>query len=114
MRCKLLSRFLRDVIAGSAIRASEAPRVQPWRTCSVEDDAMAAHRRSSSALDTVLEGVESLDALQSPKVMKDLERLRKRYARRVTPFGEVRAMLDEALGDRSLTEELYRMRGCLE
>ena len=54
-----------------------------------------------------------LHALQTPEVTRSLEKMRKRYSD-APPIEEVRAMLGQALRDRSLTEELYRMRGCDE
>lgn len=55
-----------------------------------------------------------LEKLSSPKqeeaIRKEAEELRKRYDYDPTA-SEVRAMMDEALGDRTLTEELYKLRG---
>ena len=54
-----------------------------------------------------------LYALQTPEVTRSLDKMRKQYSE-APPIEEVRAMLGQALGDRSLTEELYRMRRCDE
>jgi len=53
----------------------------------------------------------TLLAMQTPEVTRFLTRMRRLYPK-ARPLEEVRAMMAEALGDRSLTDELYRMRGC--
>jgi hypothetical protein len=50
-------------------------------------------------------------ASQVPEVEVSLEKLRKRYARYAVSAEEVRTMMDKALGERTLTDELYRLRG---
>ena len=52
-----------------------------------------------------------LSALQSPEVGDSLRKLMKRYAQYATSADQVRAILDEALGDHTLTAELYELRG---
>ena len=54
--------------------------------------------------------VARLHALQSPDVQASLEKLRRKYGRHAVPVDQVRAMLDEALGERTLTQELYALR----
>ncbi len=52
-----------------------------------------------------------LKTLASPEVDESLCRLRERYGQRRGSAADVRAILDRALGSRSLTEELYKSRG---
>lgn len=61
--------------------------------------------------DTKDDAQTKLYALQSPEIKEALERLRLRYPA-APSVEEVQLSLDKALGERSLTEELYRMRGC--
>ncbi|MCY4652221.1 MAG: hypothetical protein OXC95_03545 [Dehalococcoidia bacterium] len=55
-----------------------------------------------------------LEELSSPEaeevIRKEAEEITKLYGDDPT-VAEVRAMMDEALGDRTLTEELYKLRG---
>jgi hypothetical protein len=46
-----------------------------------------------------------------PGIGASMERMRRRYAKHLVPLDELRSELDEALGERSLTAELYKMRG---
>jgi hypothetical protein len=58
-----------------------------------------------------LEILARLKELSSPEVDESLSRLRERYGRRAGAAADVRAILDKALGSRSLTKELYKSRG---
>ena len=49
-------------------------------------------------------------SMQNPSVQESLEKLRTRHAKYAVPARELRAMLDEAMGDRTLTEELHKLR----
>ncbi len=40
--------------------------------------------------------------------------MRQRYCKYLVPIEELRTLMDEALGEHSITEELFRMRGCSE
>ena len=51
-----------------------------------------------------------LYSLQSPEVQESLDKLRKRYGKYAVPAEQALAMMDKALGERSLTEELYEIR----
>ena len=55
-----------------------------------------------------------LEELSSPEaeeaIRKEAERIRN-GPEPIPTAAEVRAMMDEALGDRTLTEELYKLRG---
>lgn len=52
-----------------------------------------------------------LSALQSPDVAASVRKLSKRYAKHATSADQVRAMMDLALGDRTLSAVLYEVRG---
>lgn len=65
----------------------------------------------SKAAMTTADLASRLHALESGDVQTSLAKLRKRYGRRATSAAAVRALLDKALGDRALTEELHRSRG---
>lgn len=51
-----------------------------------------------------------LYAMQSPEVQKSLTKLLKRYGKYAIPAQNLREMMDVALGLRTLTGELYKMR----
>lgn len=57
---------------------------------------------------------ERLHKLQAPGTAEYLDKLRRRYSKHLAPIEEVRDMMDKALGEHLVTEELYRMRGCTE
>jgi hypothetical protein len=46
-----------------------------------------------------------------PAVRASIERERRTHAKFLVPIEMLRAELDNALGERSLVDELYRMRG---
>jgi len=51
-----------------------------------------------------------LYASQSSEVQRSLEALYKRYGKYAVAAKELRAVLDKALGERTLTEELYQIQ----
>jgi hypothetical protein len=71
---------------------------------------MATHKQALYEKVSQRELAARLHALQSPDVQGSLERLRRKYGRHAVPVAQVRAMLDEALGERPLTQELYALR----
>ncbi len=48
--------------------------------------------------------------MRSPVVQESLRELRSRYGGHAASVSEVRAMLDKAMGERTLKEELCRLR----
>ena len=71
---------------------------------------MATHKQAPRQEISQQELAARLHALQSPDVQASLEKLRRKYSRYAVPVEQVRAMLDEALGERTLTQELYALR----
>lgn len=51
-----------------------------------------------------------LYALQSPEIATTLAELRARYGKYTVPDAELRKSIDKAMGNKTLTEELYAMR----
>lgn len=49
-------------------------------------------------------------ATQSPEVRQSLEKLHKHYSEYAIPVQELRELMDIALGEQTLTGELYKMR----
>ena len=49
-------------------------------------------------------------SMQSPAVQESLQKLEYQYGEYAASASEVRAMLDKAMGDRTLKEELHRLR----
>ena len=47
---------------------------------------------------------------QSPEITKAMAELRSKYGKYVVPIEELRSMMAEAMGDRTLTQELEDMR----
>ncbi len=47
---------------------------------------------------------------ESPEIRKTLQELHERYGKYVVPDEELRKMMAEAMGDRTLTQELEDMR----
>lgn len=70
---------------------------------------MANRRPVAARKPSVQETLLRLYAL-SPEVQASLEKLRKRYGKHAMPASELRKLLDKQLGDRTLTEELYKLR----
>jgi hypothetical protein len=71
----------------------------------MEGDAMATYAKPRESLE------ERVRRLESPTAYQSVERLTRRYAKIRATADEVREELDRVMGDRTLTEELYRMRG---
>lgn len=59
---------------------------------------------------SVAEVLLRLQAAQNPEIEEYLRRIRRRYGRYATSASEVRAMMDKALGGRTLSDELYKLR----
>ena len=49
-------------------------------------------------------------SMQDRSVRASLDKMRTQFAKYAVPAQELRAMLDETMGDRTLTEELHRLR----
>ncbi len=60
---------------------------------------------------SVAEVLLRLQAVQNPEIEGYLRRIRRRYGKYATPAGEVRAMMDKALGGRTLSDELHKLHG---
>ncbi|MBI2918693.1 MAG: hypothetical protein HYY01_11990 [Chloroflexi bacterium] len=71
---------------------------------------MATYKRQAVGTDKATEVTVRLQALQSAETRKSLKRLRQLHGKHALPAAEVRRMLDEALGARTLTEELHQLR----
>ncbi len=71
---------------------------------------MAEYEQKAGTKPSVVEAILRLLASQSPGVQESMDKLQKQYGEYAVPADEVRAMLDKALGDRTLTEELYKLR----
>ncbi len=72
---------------------------------------MEKRRHSPGRKTSITEVALRLYALENPEIEEYLQRTRRRYGRYAAPAREVRASLDKALGDRTLTEELHKLRG---
>lgn len=54
--------------------------------------------------------ITSLYQLQSPEIAKILSELHDKFGKYALPDSELRRMTDKAMGNRTLSEELYAMR----
>ncbi|MDP2935603.1 MAG: hypothetical protein Q8O86_03840 [Dehalococcoidia bacterium] len=72
---------------------------------------MAEYKQTPKSRASVAELTLKLFLLESPEVQGSLGRLRRRYGRYASSADQVREMMDNALGDRTLTELLYELRG---
>lgn len=72
---------------------------------------MAEYKQTPKSRASVAELTLKLFLLESPEVQESLGRLRRRYERYASSADQVREMMDNALGDRTLTELLYELRG---
>ena len=72
---------------------------------------MPKYKQKAGTKPTTVEAILRLLALQSPGVQESMDKLQKQYGEYAVSADEVRAMLDKALGDRTLTEELHKLRG---
>ena len=48
--------------------------------------------------------------LQSPEILRTIAEMRAQFGQYALPIDEARRIIDEAMGDKTLTEELYAMR----
>ena len=65
-----------------------------------------ARQPSRERKTSVMEVAMRLHALQTPEVAEYLERTLERYGKYAVSADEVRAMMDDALGERTVTAEL--------
>lgn len=69
-------------------------------------------RQPQSVRPIVRKRVPRTRTLQTPAdIQAWIDQMKKRYAKYLLPIEEVRRTLDEEMGDHTLTEELFRMRG---
>lgn len=66
--------------------------------------------RGHAAQDDRTAGLHRLQALRDRAVEDYITKLRARYGKYARPAEEARRILDQAMGSRTLTEVLYKMR----
>lgn len=71
---------------------------------------MATYKRAGEPKTSANDLVLRLQALQSPEMVKTVEKLYARYRKHAVPVAELRKLLDQEMGERTLGEELDAMR----
>lgn len=72
---------------------------------------MVTYRNARKAKLPTEEAAPQPYLFQTPETTAMLERMWQKYKRYAVPLEDLQAELDQALGSRSLTEELCKMRG---
>lgn len=75
---------------------------------------MEKHHRSSGRKTSVAQVSPRFQDLRNPEIDAYLERLRRLYHKHLVPIEDIQDMMDKVLGEESITDELFRMRGCVE
>ncbi|MDP2934893.1 MAG: hypothetical protein Q8O86_00180 [Dehalococcoidia bacterium] len=71
---------------------------------------MATYKRAREPRTSTKELVLRLHILQSPEMVRTVEKLYARYRKHAVPVVELRKLLDKEMGERTLSEELNAMR----
>ena len=71
---------------------------------------MATYRQAGGPKTGTRELALRLQMLQSPQMVKTVEKLYARYRKHAVPLAELRKRLDKEMGERTLSEELNAMR----
>ncbi|MBI2909330.1 MAG: hypothetical protein HYX92_16925 [Chloroflexi bacterium] len=71
---------------------------------------MALQKRALRKPEDTVALMLRLQALNDPSISEYIAKTRSKYGKHVRPIEEVRRMVDEAMGDKKLTDVLYEMR----